>query len=176
LALSYVARFATSSGKLEDYLRRKLRERGWDDEAEPDIPGLVSDFAGRGYIDDEAYARSRSADLLRRGYGSRRVGEALRHAGIDEQIRAEIAPGIAAARHAALRMAEKRRFGPFAAEPPDPAKKDKQRASMLRAGHSLDIVRNLLDAPGEEAARLWAAEHDQDEGRDEFGDEDDRFA
>src|SRR5690606_22662366 len=29
LALTYVARFATSAAKLERYLKRKLRERGW---------------------------------------------------------------------------------------------------------------------------------------------------
>ena len=32
LALAYVARFATSAAKLETYLRRKLRERGWEGE------------------------------------------------------------------------------------------------------------------------------------------------
>ena len=30
LALRYVERFATSRGKLADYLARKVRERGWD--------------------------------------------------------------------------------------------------------------------------------------------------
>ena len=29
LALRYVERFATTRGKLADYLRRKVRERGW---------------------------------------------------------------------------------------------------------------------------------------------------
>lgn len=39
LALAYVARFATSAAKLEDYLRRKLRERGWDGEGDPPVGG-----------------------------------------------------------------------------------------------------------------------------------------
>ncbi|WP_245978597.1 RecX family transcriptional regulator, partial [Aurantiacibacter xanthus] len=83
--MNYVARFATSSGRLEAYLARKLRERGWEEgEPGPDIPALVADFASRGYVDDEAYARTRSEGLLARGYGARRVGEALRQAGIDE--------------------------------------------------------------------------------------------
>ena len=30
LALGYVGRFATSRAKLLSYLKRKLRERGWD--------------------------------------------------------------------------------------------------------------------------------------------------
>ena len=37
LALAYVARFAVSSAKLQGYLRRKLRERGWAGEGEPPV-------------------------------------------------------------------------------------------------------------------------------------------
>lgn len=174
LALTYVARFATSSGKLEDYLRRKLRERGWEGEdgCEPDLPALVRNFAERGYLDDAAYARSRSADLLRRGYGGRRVGEALRQAGIDEDVRASVAPGEAAARQAALRLAQKRRFGPYCAEPPDRALREKQLAAMLRAGHALDIARHLVDVATAAAAESWAAEFDDECDREEH----DRFA
>ncbi|KTW08260.1 RecX family transcriptional regulator, partial [Sphingomonas sanguinis] len=35
LALRYVERFATTEGKLVDYLTRKLRERGWAGEGAP---------------------------------------------------------------------------------------------------------------------------------------------
>ncbi|MEN7537753.1 regulatory protein RecX [Aurantiacibacter flavus] len=166
--MNYVARFATSSGKLEAYLARKLRERGWDeDEAEPDIPALVADFAGRGYVDDEAYARTRSEGLLARGYGARRVGEALRQAGIGESLRDAAAPGEAAARRAALRLAEKRRFGPFSFEEPDqaqlPAMREKQLAAMLRAGHSFAHARLLVDMTSPESAREWAEELDDDD-------------
>ncbi|MFX8715885.1 hypothetical protein ABTM38_19645, partial [Acinetobacter baumannii] len=53
LALDYVARFATSTGKLAAYLRRKLRERGWaEDIAPPDLSALIGRFVERGFIDD----------------------------------------------------------------------------------------------------------------------------
>ena len=42
LALAYVARFSTSSAKLATYLKRKLRERGWEGESEPDIAALCA--------------------------------------------------------------------------------------------------------------------------------------
>jgi len=173
LALSYVARFATSSGKLEAYLQRKVRERGWEEEeagsegGAAGIAALVREFAERGYIDDDAYARARSADLLRRGYGGRRVGEALRHAGIDEQIRANVAPGEAQARHAALRLAQKRRFGPFAAEHPDRDRQQKQLAAMLRAGHAMNAARFMVQAASEDEAISWASELDE-EGEHDF--------
>ena len=46
LALGYVGRFATSRAKLRTYLQRKLRERGWDGEAEPPIEALADKFEG----------------------------------------------------------------------------------------------------------------------------------
>ena len=172
LALAYVARFATSAGKLEQYLKRKLRERGWpgrDEGADaPDTAALVQRYKERGYVDDAAYAKMRSADLLRRGYGARRVGQALGQAGIDEATRERVEPGEAAKRQAALHLAGKRRFGPFAVKWVDPAKREKQIAAMLRAGHSFDHVRAVLDAESEAAAQEWV-----DEARDE---DDDGFA
>jgi regulatory protein len=163
LALTYVARFATSAAKLERYLRRKLRERGWEGEREADLPALVGRYVELGYVDDEAYARAKSGSLLRRGYGTRRVGEALREAGIDEAIREIVRPGEGVERRAALAMARKRGFGPFGGETLDRERRQKQIAAMLRAGHPLDSAREMVDAPSEAAAEHWAAELDDDE-------------
>lgn len=164
LALSYVARYATSSAKLERYLARKLRERGWDEneQAQPDIQGLVSRYAELGYIDDEGFARSKSASLMRRGYGKRRVEQALGQDGISPLMREDVAPAEAELRHAALALAKKRRFGPFGKEAPDPARREKQVAAMLRAGHDLDSARKMVDAQSESAAEEWAHELDEE--------------
>src|ERR1043166_2251257 len=84
LALAYVARFSTSAARLAAYLSRKLRERGWDgegeDEGEAVATALVARFVSCGFVDDGAFARARSAGLLRRGYGARRIDQALRGA------------------------------------------------------------------------------------------------
>jgi regulatory protein len=157
LALGYVARFATSTAKLEAYLRRKLRERGWAGEGEPDLPALVGRYVELGYVDDAEYARARAGGLLRRGYGPRRIGQALRAAGIAEDIREDVRASEAEERRAALAMARKRGFGPFGPEPPDRARREKQIAVMLRAGHPLDSARELVDAESVEAAEDWAA-------------------
>lgn len=160
LALSYVARFATSAAKLEGYLRRKLGERGWEGQCEADPAGIVQRFVTLGYVDDEAFARARSGGLLRRGYGPRRVSQALQQAGIGEDVRRQVASGEAEARHAALVMARKRRLGPFGSEKPDRAKREKQMAAMLRAGHRLDYAVALIDAASIASAEEWAGEHD----------------
>ncbi len=156
LALTYVARFATSSARLERYLRRKLRERGWAGEGEPELAALVARFVDSGYVDDEAYARARSGGLLRRGYGQRRVAQALGEAGIDEALRDRVRPDEAELRRAALTLARKRRFGPFGPAAPDRATREKQIAAMLRAGHRLDSAREMVDAGSVEAAERWA--------------------
>jgi len=160
LALGYVARFATSRARLEAYLRRKLRERGWAGDGEPPVEALALRFVAMGYIDDEAYARSRGGGLLRRGYGVRRVGQALAAAGIDQDMRQRITASEGEQRRAALTMARKRGFGPFAAAPADPARREKQLAAMLRAGHPLDHARRMIDAASTEEAERWVAEAD----------------
>lgn len=163
LALSYVARYATSSAKLERYLARKLRERGWAEEEDaPDIPNIVERYVELGYIDDEAFARNKSGSLLRRGYGTRRVDQALGQDGISSDIREEVRAGEAEQRHAAFALAKKRRFGPFAMEEPDQPRREKQISAMLRAGHSLDSAREMVNASSQDAALDWAHEMDED--------------
>lgn len=161
LALAYVARFATSRAKLEAYLARKLRERGWDGEGEAPVAAITERFVAAGYVDDAAFARAKSGSLLRRGYGQRRVAQALGAAGIDEDIRAEVQAGDGVLRRAALALARKRGFGPFGRGERDRALREKQIAAMLRAGHALDSARELVDAATIEAAEEWAALEDE---------------
>ncbi len=176
LALSYAARFASTGARLEAYLLRKLRERGVAEDADGrtaqiDVPALVARLVELGYVDDAAYARMRARDLGARGYGARRVEQALWAAGVDEGIRADTAPGEAARRRAAVLMAQKRRIGPFAAAAEadtDPLSQRKARekavAAMLRAGHDYEHVRFILDCPGEAAIAQWLDEAAEAEG------------
>ena len=150
-ALSYAGRYATTRAKLAAYLRRKLRERGWSGAGTPPVEALVERMASLSYVDDRAFASARAAALTRRGYGARRVGLALRAAGIEEEDSAEARTLAAdAAWEAALRFAERRRIGPFAAAEPDRPAREKALAAMLRAGHPIDLARRLVAArPGQ---------------------------
>lgn len=163
LALAYVARFATSAAKLEDYLKRKLRERGWDGEGDPPVSALAAKFVEAGFIDDLSYARAKSGSLLRRGYGQRRIGQALHAAGIAEEVRDEVRPGAGAERCAALAMVQKRRFGPFGTVMPDRLAREKQIAALLRAGHRLDSARELVNFSSIAAALDWAGQDEEDD-------------
>jgi regulatory protein len=151
LALFYAGRYATTRAKLGDYLGRKLRERGWGGAGPPEIEGLVERLAGLGYVDDRAFATARASSLGRRGYGERRVGQALKAAGIEgEDGEGALAEARERALASALRFAERRRLGPYAQAPLDRDARQRAAGAMLRAGHRLDIVRLVLDAsPGE---------------------------
>ncbi len=155
LALTYVSRFATSRARLRDYLCRKLDERGWapenDRSGEEAVATLVERFATLGYVDDQALAEARQRSLARKGYGARRLTVALGALGIAredaETARQQAQDG---AWEAALRFAERRRIGPFAAAVPDDAARRRAFAAMMRAGHSPDCAKRILErAPGD---------------------------
>lgn len=164
LALTYVGRFATTRGKLRDYLRRKLRERGWNGESEPDVESLAERFAEQGYIDDGGYALAKSRSLVGRGYGVRRVRQSLQSAGIEESdLDDALGHAESEAVASALRFAERRRIGPFASAPPrDRAEFEKALAAMVRAGHSFALARAIVELEP-------AAEIDFDELADKSG-------
>lgn len=152
LALHYVGRFATTRAKLAAYLARKLRERGWAGEQPPEVAALVERLGDLGYVDDRAFALARAGALTARGLGGRRVRQALQQAGVGESDAAD-GERLAGERagESALRFARRKRIGPFALVPADPATREKALAAMIRAGHSFTLARRIVDsAPGEE--------------------------
>ena len=157
MALRYVERFATTRAKLATYLTRKLRERGVDGPV--DIETLADRMAELRYVDDRAFAEARAASMTRRGLGARRVRDALRHAGVgsddSEAVVDTLDDGAAAS---AMAFAKRKRIGPFAAEPVERDRREKQIAAMVRAGHSPTLARRIVAmAPGdgEEPASDW---------------------
>ena len=145
-ALTYVSRYATSRHKLAEYLRRKIRERGWEEEEAPPVEALVEELAGNRFVDDRAYAEMKAGGLSRRGYGPRRVRQALDAAGIAEGDAADALRGAEAdSTVAALTYAKRRRLGPFSAHFDDPDHRRKALAAMLRAGHAYLTARRILD-------------------------------
>jgi regulatory protein len=149
LALTYVGRFSTTRAKLRSYLARKVRERGWSGEREPELAALAERFAAQGYSDDAGFALNQAQGLAARGYGKRRLVEKLRAAGVEEQ------DGITALSHSdaeavesALRFAKRRRIGPFASDTTsDRKQREKWIAAMMRAGHGFALVRTIVDLP-----------------------------
>jgi regulatory protein len=151
MALNYVGRFATSRARLIAYMSRKLRERGWDTTDDPPVEALADKLVRLGYVDDSAFALSRARSLTGRGYGERRVHQALAQAGIGEE-QGGAARDFAQDQsvEAALKFARRRAIGPFASRSPSPAERERALAAMVRAGHRFGLARAIIDLkPGE---------------------------
>ena len=150
LALAYVGRFATTRAKLARYLDRKLRERGWAGSAPAPVEAIVERCARSGYVDDAAFALSKARSLTGRGYGYGRVRAALAGAGVDSD---DGLPARQLARQesveSALRLARRKRVGPFALAPLEREARDKAIAAMVRAGHGFALARAIVTSePG----------------------------
>ena len=151
LALHYVGRFATTRARLAAYLARKLRERGWEGDAPPDVEAIVARMTELHYIDDAQYGVMKGAAMARRGLGPRRIRSGLQADGLDE---ADRQPAETQARNdawdAAETLARRKRIGPFATTPADPAQRQKQIAMFARSGHDFATARRWVEAaPGE---------------------------
>lgn len=160
MALFYVGRFATSRAKLISNLKRKIRERGWEDTVEPDVEAVADRLVRLGYVDDAAFALSKARTLTIRGYGEGRVRQSLRAAGIGEEDSAgarELA--AASAVSAAVKFAQRRGLGPFAARDLDTRAREKALSAMIRAGHRFALAKAILSlAPGADVDEQQLAE------------------
>jgi regulatory protein len=145
LALHYVGRFATTQSKLGLYLRRKIKERGWHSENDPDIAGLIEEFAERTYVNDHAYAEGKTAALKRKGMGAYRIKSALQAAGIEKNLIGALTElDQEEARALALDFARRKRIGPFAFNDSDEKLQKRWMGAFLRAGHSSTDARHIL--------------------------------
>jgi regulatory protein len=148
MALRYVGKYATSRAKLVGYLARKVRERGWDGSGEPNLDALADRFCELGYVDDAAYALAKSRSLSSHGYGKHRLEQKLRISGIGEE------DGAAAREHSereavdsAVLYAQRRRIGPFGDATADPNRRERALAAMIRAGHSFQLAKIIVEWP-----------------------------
>jgi len=157
LALTYVERFATSTQKLRRYLQRKVRERGFENEGGSSalIDEIVQKMMGLGYVSDPLFAEMRTRGLRSKGYGDRRIAQALYADGISKDI-SSAARGDDDPLAAAHYFAKRRRFGPYGAGEMNEDMMRRQLSAMARAGHSFAVASQVLrgrraeDQPEEE--------------------------
>lgn len=162
--LAYVARYAASGAMLRRTLSRKAARAAGPD-GDPDlrraaVEQAMAGLSALGVIDDAAFARGRAASLFRRGAGPRAISAALAQRGVDaETIEGAIetlrddAPDEDLAFLAAIRLARRRRLGPWRAE----RRADKRAAdlaALARGGTPFDAALRVIDG---DAAPLEAA-------------------
>lgn len=172
LALHYVSRYATTRHKLATYLRRKVREKGWEGAPEPEenaddaasqgpesaISQILELVDRLGAVNDGLFAEGRTRALSRRGMGANRIRQALAGAGIERGVADEALSDMDAL-EAAVAFLRRRRWGPFGeGAPHDPDGRRKAFAAMMRAGHAPDLSGKLLRLSSEEELEQFRAE------------------
>lgn len=154
--MRYVERYATTRGKLVDYLRRKLREREWEGQRPPDPDALADRHVAAGHIDDAGYARSKAGSLSRRGYGERRIAATLRAHRLEPEVAEQALATLPEdGTIAAVRLLKRRRLGAFAR--PGAGDEEWERKALgvlLRAGHDFGEARGALALSLTDAERL----------------------
>ena len=163
-AVHYLQRFSASSANLRRVLLRKIeRARRAEAKIAPDaeaaVDTIIEKFKRLKLIDDAAYAAGKASALRRRGTSKRIIGGKLKLAGIDadgieaaiETADSETAPfaaddGPDAELRAAIRLAQRRRLGPFRPKKERAERRQRDLASLARAGFSLDVARKVIEA------------------------------
>ena len=185
-ALSYLARYASTQAALTRVLDKRIDtwarkagsryEIGEQDRAAMTASvtaakalarEVVASMAKAGAVDDLAFAEMRASSLRRAGRSHRGVVAALAAKGIDPGIARDVLENEAVGGHtaeltAAVRLARKRRIGPFrAGERPDPPGQMKELAILARAGFAQPVARRALELERAEAEDLLSAPPDQ---------------
>ncbi len=152
----YLQRFATSSENLRRVLMRKVersaRFHGTErEEGAADVAALIARFEANGLLDDRAYAEILATSLHRRGASARAISAKLAHKGVDREI-AQAALASLAQEHpepelaAAAVLARRRRLGPYREAAIRPAMREKDLASLARAGFAYDVALRTIDS------------------------------
>jgi len=161
-ALAHLARFATTQAGLRRVLNRRVDRwiRAQPDAVAPEqaasareaVGRVVARLAAAGAIDDAAFAAARAARLARSGHSRAAISAHLAARGIDKTtIGSAAAADPETEFAAALKLASRRRIGPFRAEPADDAARRRELGVLARAGFPRDVALRAL-ATDEETA------------------------
>ena len=160
-ALFYLQRFATSAANLRRVLMRKVERSARFHNTDPTegaqwVDALIARFAASKLLDDALYAESRAHSLRRGGASGRAIALRLRQKGVEPDT---IEQALAAAdetaeepeKAAAIRLARKRRLGPWRPAASRRDNREKDLAALARAGFGYDVALAVIDAAGPEA-------------------------
>ena len=160
-SLYYLARFPSTKVKLRKVLLRWAQRRGLKTDAKQ-LEELMGELQTSGYLDDEKFALARARSLLQRGASLWDIRARLAKDGIErEQIR-ETLDALTENEDreemeilSALRVARKKRLGPFRSPlPAGREEREKNRkkdiASLARKGFGWGVVQKIMKASEED--------------------------
>lgn len=155
--LHYLGRFAASSAHFRRVLMRKI-DRSCAFHTDQDreeciklLDTLIARFQDSGLLNDGAYTRGMVESLRRRGLSSRMIHVKLSAKGLGrEAIRKALETYEDSTEDdteftAALKLARRKKLGPFARAPAPENAAQKSLAVLARAGFSYETARRVLD-------------------------------
>jgi regulatory protein len=164
-ALRYLERFAASTARLRRVLMARVDRSARDHGTDPAVgaawvDGLLERYRRCGLLDDAAYAEAQATSLRRRGASARMVRERLAGSGIAADLAVtalrsvddrhqEDAGGADADLTAARALVKRRRLGRFRPADQRAAHRNRDLATLGRAGFDYQTARQALEA-GEE--------------------------
>jgi regulatory protein len=155
-ARHYLGRFATSSQNLKNVLLRRVTRSTQHHDTDPDegavwIDEIVDHFLDSGLLDDRLYATSRVHSLHARGNSRKVIRMKLRAKGVEMDLIDDALYAIGYEENgdvdliAGLRLAKRRRLGPYRNPSQREEHREKDMAALARAGFSYHIARQIIE-------------------------------
>ena len=152
----YLSRYMATESMLRRVLNRRAKNfvykhGGSLEEAGPLIDAEVEKRLKDGSINDERFAQLLIESLQKQGNSKPKMRQKLRNKGIKSTIIQSVLEnreGHNLDYKSACRYAKKRGFGPYRKDPVlRSERRQKDLASMVRAGHAYGLSKKVLDAP-----------------------------
>ncbi len=164
-ALGYLERFSATAASLRRVLTRRVDRSARDHGTDPVegmawIEALLQRHLRSGLLDDTVYAEAKTSSLRRRGASARAIRDKLASKGVDQQTAAAALSRTdqdaghcddagSADESAARALARRRRLGPFRPQATRTEQRNRDLATLGRAGFSYETARRVIDGDAE---------------------------
>ena len=154
IALYYLERFESSENSLADVLKRRVDKYVFEnkdynpEQAYEWIREIVDECVKQNYVNDERFATFKISSYLKAGKSRRYIEQKLKLKGIDDRIISKIFDETEYSEYdTALDFARKKKICAFRKDTTSRlANRQKDLATLVRAGFSYDVAKDVLDA------------------------------
>jgi|GEM_PF-6455981 len=160
-ANNYLNRYFASASMLRQALKRRAyrfikKHGGTMEEATPLIEAEIQNQQKSGALNDSFFAHTMVAEMQKHGASRLKIKQKLFQKGIDSLLIEEALKANEESynpKASALKYAKKRGFGPYRAPHYNKDRFQKELASMVRAGHSYSISKEILSLSREDVEK-----------------------
>ena len=156
VALYYLERYAASAESLRRVLMRRVSKSAYHHDTDPAegaeyVENIITRFKSSGLLDDRIYAEGQIKSLYRQGKSLRIIRGKLRDKGVDGDIVETLLETITGEFQnpdliAAIKHARRRRLGPYRPSETREDRRQRDMASMARAGFDFGTASMVIDA------------------------------